>query len=187
MDSTHASYANDFSIADVESCMSQLLHGVAYIHAQGITHRDIKPGNIVPQDCPDVDMKVGHVKLADFGLAARCPHGGSLGYGGTVSYMTPEQLLEFCNESCDVWACACVLLELISTERRRTDAAWENSRAALDFVGSADFAPEVERLLEEVKDCRLVNGVDLALGLLSREWSLRITARGAAEFKACRS
>jgi serine/threonine protein kinase len=42
--------------------MFQLCRGVAYCHAQGVLHRDLKPGNLL------VDKK-GFLKIADFGLA----------------------------------------------------------------------------------------------------------------------
>jgi translation initiation factor 2-alpha kinase 4 len=42
--------------------MRQVLEGLAHIHAQGIAHRDLKPGNIF------VDAR-GFLKIGDFGLA----------------------------------------------------------------------------------------------------------------------
>ena len=50
----------------------QILEGLAHIHAQGIAHRDLKPGNIF------VDQ-TGHLKIGDFGLAKFDSGGGFRG------------------------------------------------------------------------------------------------------------
>jgi serine/threonine-protein kinase len=65
----------------------QLARGLAAAHAQGIVHRDVKPGNVML-------LKDGTVKLLDFGLA-RLNDSSVSGRGveaGTVAYMSPEQV-----------------------------------------------------------------------------------------------
>ena len=60
-------------------------------HAQGIVHRDVKPGNILLDE-------LGNVKITDFGIARRMAAGATEtieGAGttvGTLGYMAPEQI-----------------------------------------------------------------------------------------------
>ncbi len=60
-------------------------------HAEGIVHRDIKPGNMLLDE-------MGNIKITDFGIARRMAAGATetqAGFGttvGTLGYMAPEQI-----------------------------------------------------------------------------------------------
>jgi serine/threonine protein kinase len=81
----------------------QALKGLAYAHKHGVSHCDIKPGNILV-------MKNGRAKLSDFGLAHVKEHFLHIGNSGAVFttpfYMPPEQASAIAEQALDsdVWA-----------------------------------------------------------------------------------
>ncbi|SMN22125.1 similar to Saccharomyces cerevisiae YPL153C RAD53 Protein kinase, required for cell-cycle arrest in response to DNA damage [Maudiozyma saulgeensis] len=66
----------------------QILEAVEYIHSMGISHRDLKPDNIlIEQDDPVL------IKITDFGLAkVQATESGLKTFCGTLAYVAPEVL-----------------------------------------------------------------------------------------------
>lgn len=89
----------------------QIVEGVAYLHSNGVLHRDLKPQNILM----DND---GNIKLADFGLGReiRLPLKTLTHDVITLWYRPPEILLgvKHYSSSVDIWSLACILMELIT-------------------------------------------------------------------------
>src|SRR5712691_10609771 len=104
----------------------QIADALEAAHEKGITHRDLKPGNIKVK--PD-----GTVKVLDFGLAKI--HAGPALSGensptltigmtqagmilGTAAYMSPEQARgKEVDKRTDIWAFGAVLYELLAGKR----------------------------------------------------------------------
>jgi serine/threonine-protein kinase len=75
------------SVEETVSIARQILSALAYAHAQGVVHRDVKPANIVVDDN-------GHVTITDFGIARAADRTRMTIAGtrmGTAGYMSPEQ------------------------------------------------------------------------------------------------
>ncbi len=94
--------------------MRQVCEGLAYAHAQGIIHRDIKPDNIMVLD-------EGGAKLMDFGLASIVHETGVTQTGtalGTFPYMSPEQTRgEKLDARSDIFSLGATFYEVVTGKR----------------------------------------------------------------------
>ncbi|KAI9998001.1 hypothetical protein PInf_002335 [Phytophthora infestans] len=86
----------------------QVLMGVAYLHASGVIHRDLKLANLLLNGN-------GEVKISDFGLVARLGD-DHVTMCGTPNFIAPEVLMaedEPYDEAVDVWSLGCILYCLL--------------------------------------------------------------------------
>ncbi len=108
---------NRLPLRQVIAIVRQICDGLSHAHAQGVVHRDIKPGNVVIHEA---DGEV-QVKVTDFGLAQPPVSEDSSLEGlvaGTLGYMAPEQLLgKRVDHRADIFATGSVLYEVLVGRR----------------------------------------------------------------------
>ncbi|HYI43854.1 MAG TPA: protein kinase [Actinomycetota bacterium] len=96
--------------------ISQIGGALDAAHANGLIHRDIKPGNVL---VGLADTGSEHVYLTDFGLTKHSSsHSGLTATGafvGTIDYIAPEQIEgKSVDARTDIYALGCVLYELLT-------------------------------------------------------------------------
>ncbi|SPJ75439.1 uncharacterized protein FTOL_05170 [Fusarium torulosum] len=101
--------------------LTQSSSALEYMHSQKITHRDVKPDNILIKNLRPI-----HVKLADFGTARQIARGHMDTFVGSPIYMAPEFLdrpLRYTNKV-DMFSLGLVGLYCVSPWDPRSDEAW---------------------------------------------------------------
>ncbi len=132
--------------------MEKVARAVHEAHANGILHRDLKPGNIL--------LDEGEPLVADFGLAKILGTNAMLTETGlpvgTPAYMAPEQAAgesEGLTPASDVWSLGVILYELLTGVR---PFAGMSSDEILRQIKSSDptpprfFKPKLDRDLETI-------------------------------------
>jgi tetratricopeptide (TPR) repeat protein len=122
-ESLRARVARDgqLAITDVVSVLRDVTRALAYAHARGVVHRDIKPDNIL--------LSGGTAVVTDFGIAKAlaAAAGQAQGRGGatltqlgtaigTPAYMAPEQVAgdPDVDHRADIYALGCMAYELLA-------------------------------------------------------------------------
>jgi adenylate cyclase len=107
-------------IAEALRVAEEIAEALDAAHRRRVVHRDLKPGNVMLTED-------GHIKVMDFGLAARLPHGDAADAApvtrndsdgvvrGTPAYMAPEQIRgEPADRRSDIFAFGVLVYELLT-------------------------------------------------------------------------
>jgi serine/threonine-protein kinase len=104
--------------------VQQVCAALHYAHAEGVLHRDIKPGNIMLQTTPQTGEgpqmgTTAHVLVADFGIAKAADSATlTIVMPGTPAYMSPEQCRsQPLDARTDVYSLGVVVYEMLAGRR----------------------------------------------------------------------
>ncbi|KAI9702026.1 MAG: hypothetical protein M1836_001370 [Candelina mexicana] len=167
----------------------QVLHALVYLHKQKITHRDIKPDNILVSSETPL-----HVKLSDFGLSKviEDPQTFLKTFCGTLLYCAPEVFPGYnlyntgkapkrrrisdhnslrndpYNSSVDLWSYAACLFQALCTKSPFIGCASDRGQAMLRNIMTKPLD------LEPLRQCGVSEeGIDFVAGMLNVKPALR--------------
>jgi WD40 repeat protein len=161
----------------------QAAQGLAAAHAQGLTHRDIKPGNIMLEAPND------RVKLTDFGLAKAAEDVKLTLSGyvtGTPLYMAPEQAIgEEPDHRSDLFSLGAIMYEMSSGQppfSGHTPLVILKQVSEAKYRPLKELNPEVPEWLADTIDMLLakkpadrIQTANHLVELLEFEWALTRT------------
>ncbi|MCB9689015.1 MAG: protein kinase [Alphaproteobacteria bacterium] len=125
------------------------VQAMAYAHAQGVLHRDLKPDNVLLG-------RYGETWVVDWGLAHRADGPPTTGIAGTPGYMSPEQARgEPVGPPSDVWSLGALLHAVLAGRRPFGPLSGREAMARVRSEGPpplASVVPEVPPELAAVVD-----------------------------------
>jgi eukaryotic-like serine/threonine-protein kinase len=133
---------HSWSLATVASVLADVAEGLAFVHARGFVHRDVKPAKML------VVKRGARALLSGFDAACRASEAEVAAPGvGTLLYMAPEVLCgAACTAASDVWSLGVAAFELLASNA--TTQPWP-------FVPGGSLPrseePDAARLLDRIR------------------------------------
>jgi eukaryotic-like serine/threonine-protein kinase len=146
-------YIRSMGLLPVEEALrifQALVEAIAYIHENGIVHRDIKANNI------KITSK-GEVKVLDFGIAKAVSSPQLTAMGdviGTLQYLSPEQIKGgVADERSDIWALGVLFYEMVSGQvpfAAQTLGRLCEQISKVDYLAASTFNPSLPKEVEAI-------------------------------------
>lgn len=165
----------------LKSWTVELLVSLKFLSIKNITHRDIKPDNIILCEHPKLKSKVKTdmvLKLIDFGSAKVITNIDGNTTIGTLFYMAPEVIsnLQYDNQI-DLWSFGVVLYELLAKERPFPSLDNDKLRSEIKFSNPIPYLKNkderfkyiVERILRKNPSRRITLNEILSMEFLEEE------------------
>jgi serine/threonine protein kinase len=165
----HLSRMGKFNENMAKFYAAELVVALEHLHSLGVVYRDLKPENILLDE-------MGHIKLADFGLAkdqVTEVDSGATSLCGTPEYLAPEVLARKGHGTAvDWWGLGMVLYEMLTGL-----PPWYTRNRQELFARIREAPLEIPKYLSP-------EAASLIQLLLHREPDKRLGARGAVEVKS---
>uniref|UniRef100_A0A2P2HYU1 Serine/threonine-protein kinase H1 homolog n=1 Tax=Hirondellea gigas TaxID=1518452 RepID=A0A2P2HYU1_9CRUS len=158
---------------DAVKVLKQVLEGVEYLHAIGITHRDIKPNNVLYYQ----PGKESRVVITDFGMAHIRRSASDVLMNevcGTPEYLAPEVVSrQQYTQAVDVWAVGVMAFIIL---RGDFPFSLTDRLALFRAIARADYSLDDQVWETKSEECR-----QFVRSLLSRDGGTRPTATEALQ------
>jgi serine/threonine-protein kinase len=170
--------------SDAARVLLEVLDTLAYLHAAGVAHRDVKPGNVI--------LSPDGARILDYGLARRMgvPSASTGDVWGTAEYLSPEQVRgEAGDHRADLYAASVLLWEMVTAEppfRAATplETAWARTRRGPRPPGTIES--EAARLLAVAVRGLAPDPADRFPSAGAMATAVRLAPRGASAQRALR-
>ncbi len=156
------------SLDEARPIMLQALEGLAYVHAEGFVHRDLKPQNILLSGSPGQWV----ARVSDLGLAKSFEQAGLSGmtatgdFSGSFPFMPREQVVNFkrVRPVCDIWAMGATCYNMLTGMFPRSQRPGQDPIDAIlcnEVVPLRQHAPHIPAQVARV--------IDRALATIERD------------------